>query len=149
MKTTRHFTVTIYIVYKNKVLLHLHKKMNCWLPIGGHIEENELPEVAALREVKEEAGLPINFYEPKKKVNMGKTVKELLYPMHIQLQDIKPGHKHIDFAFFATTKVNKFKPEEGEATELRWFTLDEVKKLKNAPVNAIKLAQEALKLLAK
>lgn len=38
MSMDRHFTVSIYIVYKDKVLLHLHKKAKKMLPIGGHIE---------------------------------------------------------------------------------------------------------------
>ncbi|WP_202710979.1 hypothetical protein [Sporosalibacterium faouarense] len=34
----RHFTVSVFIVHKNKVLLHLHKKAKKMLPLGGHNE---------------------------------------------------------------------------------------------------------------
>ncbi len=32
------FTVDVFIVYENKVLLIFHKKHNMWLQVGGHIE---------------------------------------------------------------------------------------------------------------
>lgn len=53
----RHFTVSVFIVYKDKVLLHLHKKVKKTLQLGGHIELNELPEEACIREAWEESGL--------------------------------------------------------------------------------------------
>lgn len=40
----RHFTVSVFIINKDKVLFHLHKKAKKMLPLGGHIEVNELPE---------------------------------------------------------------------------------------------------------
>ncbi len=49
------FTASVYIVFKNKVLLHKHKKLGIWLQPGGHIELDEDPNEAALREAKEEA----------------------------------------------------------------------------------------------
>jgi 8-oxo-dGTP pyrophosphatase MutT (NUDIX family) len=36
-----------------------HKKLGKWLPPGGHIEPNELPDDAACREVLEETGLKV------------------------------------------------------------------------------------------
>ncbi len=53
----KHFTVSIFIVHKDKVLLHVHKRAKKILPLGGHIEPNELPEDACKREVQEESGL--------------------------------------------------------------------------------------------
>lgn len=43
-----------YIVNKDKLLLIHHKKLKKWLPVGGHIDENETPCKALRREVKEE-----------------------------------------------------------------------------------------------
>lgn len=62
MNIEKHFTVSIYIVHKEKVLLHHHKKYNRILPLGGHIEKNELPEETCIREAKEESGLNITLY---------------------------------------------------------------------------------------
>ena len=41
------FTVSLFIVEGEKVLLVHHKKLDRWLPIGGHIElELRVPERA-------------------------------------------------------------------------------------------------------
>ena len=60
-RTGRHFTVAVFVVWESKVLLHLHKKLGMWLPPGGHIEEDELPDEAAVREVLEETGLRVEL----------------------------------------------------------------------------------------
>ncbi|WP_242971874.1 NUDIX domain-containing protein [Haloimpatiens massiliensis] len=62
MSIDRHFTVSVYIVHKDKILLHLHKRAKTILPLGEHIEANELPEETCIREAKEECGLNINLY---------------------------------------------------------------------------------------
>jgi len=55
------FIVNVYIVHEGKVLFIQHKKLNKWLPVGGHIELNEDPDQAIFREVKEECGLEIEI----------------------------------------------------------------------------------------
>lgn len=62
MNINRHFTVSVYVVNNNRVLLHRHKKAQILLPVGGHIELDELPEEAAVREVLEEAGVVVELY---------------------------------------------------------------------------------------
>lgn len=65
VEITRHFTSSVYIVHNNKVLLHIHKKLDLLLPPGGHILTNsnhdELPHQTAIREAKEECGLDIEI----------------------------------------------------------------------------------------
>ena len=53
----RHFTATGFVVHDDAVLLHWHHKVKEWLPPGGHIEDNEDPVQAVLREINEEAGV--------------------------------------------------------------------------------------------
>ncbi len=53
----RHLTVTGFLVHDGRVLLHWHRRNQLWLPMGGHIEANEDPIEAVLREVAEEAGV--------------------------------------------------------------------------------------------
>jgi len=59
----RHFTVAVFVVREGKVLLHRHRKLGMWLPPGGHIEEDELPDDAAVREVWEETGVRVELWE--------------------------------------------------------------------------------------
>ena len=43
------FTVAIFVVHEEKILLIHHRKLGKWLPLGGHIELDEDPEQAADR----------------------------------------------------------------------------------------------------
>src|SRR5439155_68249 len=53
----RHFTATAFVVDGPRTLLHWHKRLQQWMPPGGHIEADEDPAQAVLREVAEETGL--------------------------------------------------------------------------------------------
>lgn len=146
MEITRHFTATTYVVHGKKVLLHFHKKLNMWLPVGGHIEKNELPEVAALREIEEETGLVASLYNPDEQKGFS-DVQQLFRPMHILLEDIEEFHKHIDFIYYAFSKTDNLNPQDGETADLRWLTADEIKQL-DAAENVKTLSLEAIDLLS-
>jgi 8-oxo-dGTP pyrophosphatase MutT (NUDIX family) len=60
-KLTRDFTATTFVVHENRTLLLHHRKLAMWLPPGGHIDPHELPDQAALREVREESGLEVEL----------------------------------------------------------------------------------------
>jgi len=53
------YTAEIFIVYQHKVLIRLHDKYNLWTCPGGHVELDENPNEAAVREAKEETGLDV------------------------------------------------------------------------------------------
>lgn len=147
----RHFTVSVFIVCKDKVLLHLHKKAKKVLPLGGHIEVNELPEEACIREVKEEAGLNINLYNPID-INLKKSCdlsgeKLLINPIHTILGDLSPNHSHIDFVYYATTTSFETSPEIGESKILKWYSKKDLKNVNNIQENILAMATEALDLL--
>ncbi len=145
MEVTRHFVSSTYIIFENKVLLHFHKKLKLWLPVGGHIERDELPEVAALREAFEESGLQIKLYSDGNLANFING-KMLVRPMQVILEDINQFHQHIDSIFYATSETDILSPEDGDSKKFKWMTADEVKKL-DAPDNVKYCALEALKLL--
>ena len=48
------WTAGVYIVHNNKVLIRLHEKYHMWVHVGGHVELDEDPVQAAIRECKEE-----------------------------------------------------------------------------------------------
>lgn len=99
MEVTRDFTVAVFVVWEGKVLLHLHRKLGMWLPPGGHIEPNELPDEAALREVWEETGVQVQLVGERRE-DVSEPV-QLITPAGVQLEDISPGHQHIDLIYYA------------------------------------------------
>jgi 8-oxo-dGTP pyrophosphatase MutT (NUDIX family) len=70
-----------------------------WLPPGGHIERDELPDDAALREVFEETGLRVELVGERRE-DVSDPV-QLYRPAGVQLENIGPGHQHIDLIYFA------------------------------------------------
>jgi len=153
MSIQKHFTVSAYIVHKDKVLLHLHKKYGMILPLGGHIEADELPEEACIREVIEESGLHIKIYDADKSTSLQNSaqpmiVKMLIRPIHMILCEVNSEHYHVDLNYYATTDTFNIKPGEEETDLLYWFTKEDLNKIDNAPQDVIMMAKEALELLS-
>lgn len=99
---TRDFTVAVFVVHQQSVLLHPHAKVGIWLPPGGHIDAPELPDEAAVREVWEEAGIEVELVGDRGVGLDGPDLPlQLVRPEGIQLEDISPGHQHIDLIYFA------------------------------------------------
>ena len=147
MEITRHFTATTFVVHHDKVLLHQHKKLGIWLPAGGHIDRDELPEQAAVREVKEETGLEITLYNPDAALfTADREACQLHRPMHLLLENINPYHQHIDFIYYATAVSNQINPANGETNRIKWFNQADLENT-TMPTNVQVCAQEALALL--
>jgi len=107
-KIGRHFTVAVFVVWEGKVLLHLHRELGIWLPPGGHIERNELPDDAAVREVLEETGVKAELVGERRD-DVADPI-QLHRPAGVQLENIGPGHQRIDLIYFArprgSTKIH-------------------------------------------
>ena len=116
--TTRDFTATTFVVRNKQTLLLWHNKIQAWLPPGGHINPNELPEAAAVREVREETGLEVELLGAQQ--TWGK-VRVLHNPICILLEDISPGHQHIDLIYFARNTGGQPQINPREAAAFRWF----------------------------
>lgn len=134
----KHFAATAYIVSKIdgqfKVLLHKHKKLNIWIGVGGHVEKEENPEQAVIREAKEETNLEITL------VNQF-CIQEEEIPKYGK----EAAHRHIDFIYFAFAK----NPENIRMEEKHgWFSFKDMDKMdlpkeaKHASQNAIKTVSE-------
>lgn len=126
------FTVSVFIVHTKRVLLHVHQKYGMWLPPGGHIELDEDPNQAALREVQEECGLSITLVEPKHVPNNLESLwqedglKVLVTPFYFNIHTAAPNHRHADFVYFARTDNDSVTPEH-EGDQWRWWTEEELK----------------------
>jgi len=142
------YTVEVFIVYKNKVLLRMHDKHKIWLSVGGHIELDENPIEAAMREVKEEVGLDIKILDSKKLPEKEFDYEPLLVPRYLGSHTVNNTHKHIVFVYFAKTDTDRIYDSEmeHERTETRWATKEELEKMDLRP-NILFYATEALKEL--
>ncbi|MBS3149888.1 NUDIX domain-containing protein [Candidatus Woesearchaeota archaeon] len=122
------FTVEVYIVYRNRVLLRKHDKYKIWLSIGGHIELDEDPLEAAVREVKEEVGLDIKIIDDLLKFRKHDVnYKELIPPKFMNRHRINENHEHISLVYFATTNSDKLMLSITEKSEeCKWFSIDEL-----------------------
>jgi len=118
-RTGRHFTVAIFVVWEGKVLLHRHRKLGMWLPPGGHIEDNELPDEAAIREVWEETGLRVELVG-ERRVDVTDPV-QLYRPAGVQLENIAPGHQHIDLIYFAKPAGSAEVRDEFASDKVGWY----------------------------
>jgi 8-oxo-dGTP pyrophosphatase MutT (NUDIX family) len=119
----RHFTVAVFVTWDGKVLLHHHRKLGMWLPPGGHIEEDELPDEAAVREVIEETGVRVELVGERRE-DVEDPV-QLHRPAGVQLENIGPGHQHIDLIYFARpTGPTEIRPQFS-ADKVGWYSPEE------------------------
>ena len=144
------FAVAAYIVFENKVLLVDHKKLKTWMPVGGHIELNEDPVEALVREVREESGLDVELIggnvAPE---GLGDESKPLIAPIYMDAHSISETHKHIGLFYFAKATTDQVKLAEQEHNAIRWFTKEELEDPANNVHPYIRFyATEALAKLA-
>ena len=103
MPHVRHFTATGFVVHEDRVLLHWHPKVREWLPPGGHINENEDPVQAVLREIEEEAGVCAEVVATGPCLDL-EYPTQILTPFTIMVEDIEDPvdgyHQHIDMIYF-------------------------------------------------
>ena len=119
------FTVSVFVVYNEKVLLVDHKQLGKWLPLGGHIDPGEDPEQAALREVAEESGLTIELYGKRPSLDCPGT-RFLIAPTYLDVHHISGEHHHLGMIYFARAATERVTLAEAEHNDIRWFTLAEV-----------------------
>ncbi len=141
------FTVEVFVVYKNKLLLRMHDKHHIWCSVGGHIELDEDPVQAAIREVKEEVGLDIKLAGDVFATN-DEHYMNILPPRYLGKNFVNEKHTHIAMVYFATSDTDKLKDahSEHEKAETKWVTIEELNKMDLVP-NIKFYAEEALKEL--
>jgi 8-oxo-dGTP pyrophosphatase MutT (NUDIX family) len=134
------FTVSLFIVQDGKVLVVHHKKLDRWLPIGGHIELDEDPEQAAYREAREareESGLEIELMGERQPTTSPGT-RALVRPRFLDIHRVSPTHEHIGIIYLARPKSGKVTLAPAEHHEIRWCNQAELEKLDPPMSDAVK-----------
>ena len=145
----RQFTATLYIFFEGKTLLHCHPKLGKWVPPGGHLEPNETPPEAAIREAKEETGLDVAILEQENLKVDGYNGVSFPRPFlclleHIPAHGGKEAHQHMDMIYIGEPKGIPA-PEE-DLQGFRWFAHDELTEIENELFPDVK---EVIRLLLK
>ncbi len=95
------------MVQERKALAH-----GLWCFPGGHVDEGETLQQAAIRETQEEVGFDVEIIDPKP-----------ILVSHIA----KVSHEY--HAFLATITSGKLKVDYDDLLDAKWLSLDEVKAL--------------------
>lgn len=122
----RHFCVTVYVKnpIDSKFLLVHHRKLKKWVPPGGHVDPNEIPDAAAIRETLEETSVAVRLIG-----RVGPANDCLVAPYGIQRNIIKDGeHEHLDLIYAAAPldPGKNLELNERESLDIGWFTQDEI-----------------------
>ena len=130
----KQFVATVYIINEDKVLLIHHLKLEKWLPPGGHLEPNELPSEAAIREAREETGFEVRLVSQDNLTVNRWNAKSFPRPYLCLLEEIPaykdtPAHQHIDFVYIGELAGGVQLEKIDEIDGLRWFTLEELEAL--------------------
>src|SRR3974377_1255924 len=95
----RHFTVSGFLVEGDRTMLHWHKKLQLWLPPGGHIDPDEDPIQAVERDVREETGIAAEVV-PHVPLPPFEEPRQLPPPLAIIVADVRQGpHQPIEMSY--------------------------------------------------
>jgi 8-oxo-dGTP pyrophosphatase MutT (NUDIX family) len=111
-----HFTGSVFVfsAADGRVLLHHHRRLGRWLQMGGHDEGESDPAATALREGREESGLP-------DLVLLSPAILDVdVHP--IPAGKGEPDHSHFDVRYAAVTRsADAARADEAESLGLAWL----------------------------
>ena len=127
-------TSTVFVFRRDdghwRTALVWHPRLECWIPPGGHVEADEDPAEAAVREVREEAGLAVRLVPgPQAPMPSGFPHPGVCPPWWVvefraQADNHTPErHVHVDHVYLAL--ADEPGTVSGAAHEVRWFTAAE------------------------
>jgi 8-oxo-dGTP pyrophosphatase MutT (NUDIX family) len=113
-----------------QLLVHMHKKYGVLMQIGGHIELDETPWHALVREIGEESGYVIEdllVLQPTEKVVALHQAVAHPVPVLVNTHKIGTDHYHSDLSYAFVTDREPTQPVgHGESPDIRWYTMREL-----------------------
>lgn len=120
MKTD--LTVGGYLIHEGKVLLIHHRKLDLWLPVGGHIELDENPDEALIREFKEETGIEVEVLNKNDLPIEGEVKFNLATPFYVNVHSVG-DHDHACFYYVCKVlSLDNFQINKKELKNIAWFS---------------------------
>jgi 8-oxo-dGTP pyrophosphatase MutT (NUDIX family) len=142
------FAVAVFVVQDGKVLLVHHRELDQWLPAGGHVELEEDPETAALREVKEETGLAVEL-AGERPPTTGDGTRALIAPRFLDIHRISDTHQHVGMIYLARPEHGQLSLAAAEHHAIRWCGEKDFDSLRPALRPAVRwYCRQALRELA-
>lgn len=129
----RHFTSSAIVFNDNgDVLLIHHNKLGLWLYPGGHIDPNEDPAEAALREVYEETGIHADILGPQPFQHPAvRSVPTPFAVIEMDVEDRTVGpHRHIDFVYVCQARNDVLTAQIEEVSGAQWVPVNDVATLR-------------------
>jgi 8-oxo-dGTP pyrophosphatase MutT (NUDIX family) len=151
METTRHFTATVYVVHDGATALHEHAGLGIHVPPGGHVDRDELPHEAGLREVREETGFAADLLDDTSDVGApaGRPLPtpryQMLYDVNVH-DDGTVGHQHVDHVYFARVPSRDIDPagdDEADPAAWDWYTPAELR-ASDIAADTVRIGAEAV-----
>jgi 8-oxo-dGTP diphosphatase len=151
---TKHFTASVLVENRGEFLLLYHSKLGMWLYPGGHVEPDEEPQDAGLRELAEEAGIVVPLLSCAAAPHMPvereeSSTAELPMPLSIlceQIPDKDGGHHwHIDLIYLGRASDDQRRGVTAD-TDVKWVTPDAASGM-HCPIELPVLMRKALAIL--
>jgi 8-oxo-dGTP pyrophosphatase MutT (NUDIX family) len=122
----RHFCASafVYDIDARNFLLIRHRKRGCWIPPGGHVEENERPDITAVRETQEETGIAVRLVGAPAPLFAEEMA--IVQPFGLRIYEELPGHEHMSFLYAAVPVGGYLAMSEREVEDVGWFSLEKI-----------------------
>lgn len=146
-KARKCIVASCLVIKDGRLLLIKHKKLGVWIPPGGHVERDEFPSEAAIRETKEETGIDVKIIGEDRVIYRSDGASTEKLPFTIVNEDVpyRDGrHNHFDIVYLAKPVDGSLQLNEEEATEIGWFNYDELTRL-DTYTNIMVVAMNALR----